>query len=205
MLNAFFTTSLSALIICALTLLPAFPLCHPPSFCFPNTLYHFLRSSTCLPAATVPEQKTVTLDVDVNNRSGRTEWCTCYYHGNFSLIAAFEIKLHWMAVTAAVLFEMVTTMFFCIFNDQKLWNCPWIHIHSSGMSDTLSLEIELSCGIRKVSFTLARLTNTVWKKNKLIKHTKFTCTGLVWWAHPTIRHLMQWDAHSSWEPVMPFL
>lgn len=58
-------------------------------------------------AATVPEQKTVTLDVDVNNRSDRTEWCSCYYHGNFSLNAAFEIKLHWMAVTAAVLFEMV--------------------------------------------------------------------------------------------------
>ncbi|XP_052464433.1 GATOR complex protein DEPDC5 isoform X6 [Carassius gibelio] len=57
--------------------------------------------------ATVPEQKTVTLDVDVNNRSDRTEWCSCYYHGNFSLSAAFEIKLHWMAVTAAVLFEMV--------------------------------------------------------------------------------------------------
>ncbi|XP_041754111.2 GATOR complex protein DEPDC5 isoform X4 [Coregonus clupeaformis] len=57
--------------------------------------------------ATVPEQKTVTLDVDVNNRSDRTEWCSCYYHGNFSLNAAFEVKLHWMAVTAAVLFEMV--------------------------------------------------------------------------------------------------
>lgn len=61
-----------------------------------------------LSAATVPEQKTVTLDVDVNNRSDRTEWCSCYYHGNFSLSAAFEIKLHWMAVTAAVLFEMVS-------------------------------------------------------------------------------------------------
>lgn len=58
-------------------------------------------------AATVPEQKTATLDVDVNNRSDRTEWCSCYYHGNFSLNAAFEVKLHWMAVTAAVLFEMV--------------------------------------------------------------------------------------------------
>ncbi|KAK2895758.1 GATOR1 complex protein DEPDC5 isoform X3 [Channa argus] len=63
--------------------------------------------AAALLAATVPEQKTVTLDVDVNNRSGRTEWCSCYYHGNFSLNAAFEIKLHWMAVTAAVLFEMV--------------------------------------------------------------------------------------------------
>ncbi|TKS80391.1 GATOR complex protein DEPDC5 [Collichthys lucidus] len=62
--------------------------------------------AAALLAATVPEQKTVTLDVDVNNRSDRTEWCSCYYHGNFSLNAAFEIKLHWMAVTAAVLFEM---------------------------------------------------------------------------------------------------
>lgn len=60
-------------------------------------------------AATVPEQRTVTLDVDVNNRTERLEWCSCYYHGNFSLNAAFEIKLHWMAVTAAVLFEMVRT------------------------------------------------------------------------------------------------
>ncbi|XP_017295083.1 GATOR complex protein DEPDC5 isoform X3 [Kryptolebias marmoratus] len=63
--------------------------------------------AAALLAATVPEQKTVTLDVDVNNRSDRTEWCSCYYHGNFSPNAAFEIKLHWMAVTAAVLFEMV--------------------------------------------------------------------------------------------------
>ncbi|XP_061588667.1 GATOR1 complex protein DEPDC5 isoform X4 [Cololabis saira] len=63
--------------------------------------------AAALLAATVPEQKTVTLDVDVNNRSDRTEWCSCYYHGNFSLKAAFEIKLQWMAVTAAVLFEMV--------------------------------------------------------------------------------------------------
>lgn len=82
----------------SLSLLPPLPSCrstsHPPSI--------------CPAAATVPEQKTVTLDVDVNNRSDRTEWCSCYYHGNFSLNAAFEIKLHWMAVTAAVLFEMVT-------------------------------------------------------------------------------------------------
>uniref|UniRef100_A0A7N9AMG0 DEP domain containing 5, GATOR1 subcomplex subunit n=1 Tax=Mastacembelus armatus TaxID=205130 RepID=A0A7N9AMG0_9TELE len=63
--------------------------------------------AAALLAATVPEQKTVTLDVDVNNRSDRTEWCSCYYHGNFSINTAFEIKLHWMAVTAAVLFEMV--------------------------------------------------------------------------------------------------
>ncbi|XP_066226528.1 GATOR1 complex protein DEPDC5 isoform X5 [Saccopteryx leptura] len=62
--------------------------------------------AAALLAATVPEQRTVTLDVDVNNRTDRLEWCSCYYHGNFSLNAAFEIKLHWMAVTAAVLFEM---------------------------------------------------------------------------------------------------
>ncbi|XP_070618563.1 GATOR1 complex protein DEPDC5 isoform X3 [Erythrolamprus reginae] len=63
--------------------------------------------AAALLAATVPEQRTVTLDVDINNRTDRLEWCSCYYHGNFSLSAAFEIKLHWMAVTAAVLFEMV--------------------------------------------------------------------------------------------------
>ncbi|KAJ7309907.1 hypothetical protein JRQ81_007998 [Phrynocephalus forsythii] len=63
--------------------------------------------AAALLAATVPEQRTVTLDVDVNNRTDRLEWCSCYYHGNFALSAAFEIKLHWMAVTAAVLFEMV--------------------------------------------------------------------------------------------------
>ncbi|XP_077730563.1 GATOR1 complex protein DEPDC5 isoform X8 [Canis aureus] len=63
--------------------------------------------AAALLAATVPEQRTVTLDVDVNNRTDRLEWCSCYYHGSFSLNAAFEIKLHWMAVTAAVLFEMV--------------------------------------------------------------------------------------------------
>ncbi|MCI4388526.1 hypothetical protein PGIGA_G00087080 [Pangasianodon gigas] len=63
--------------------------------------------AAALLAATVLEQKTVTLDVDVNNRSDRTEWCSCYYHGSFAPNTAFEIKLHWMAVTAAVLFEMV--------------------------------------------------------------------------------------------------
>ncbi|XP_038649235.1 GATOR complex protein DEPDC5 isoform X2 [Scyliorhinus canicula] len=63
--------------------------------------------AAALLAATVPEQKTVTLDVDVNNRSDRVEWCSCYYHGNYSINTAFEVKLHWMAVTSAVLFEMV--------------------------------------------------------------------------------------------------
>ncbi|XP_072570483.1 GATOR1 complex protein DEPDC5 isoform X2 [Paramormyrops kingsleyae] len=63
--------------------------------------------AAALLAATLPEQKTVTLDVDVNNRSDRTEWCSCYYHGNFSSNAAVEIKLQWMVATAAVLFEMV--------------------------------------------------------------------------------------------------
>lgn len=67
----------------------------------------FTISFSSLTAATVPEQKMVTLDVDVNNRSDRMEWCSCYYNGNFFLNTAFEIKLHWMAVTAAVLFEMV--------------------------------------------------------------------------------------------------
>ncbi len=95
-------------------------LCSHSSVCLPimPSMSPFASFASCLPvspppsvyppAATVPEQKTVTLDVDVNNRSDRTEWCSCYYHGNFSLNAAFEIKLHWMAVTAAVLFEMVT-------------------------------------------------------------------------------------------------
>lgn len=50
----------------------------------------------------------MTLDVDVNNRTDRLEWCSCYYHGSFSPSAAFEVKLHWMAVTAAVLSEMVS-------------------------------------------------------------------------------------------------
>lgn len=72
-------------------------------------LLNVLLSLGCI-AATVPEQRTVTLDVDVNNRTDRLEWCSCYYHGNFSLNAAFEIKLHWMAVTAAVLFEMVRVL-----------------------------------------------------------------------------------------------
>lgn len=91
--------------------LPAHHAIHVSFFCFflpPVLLSLHIPPSVCPPAATVPEQKTVTLDVDVNNRSDRTEWCSCYYHGNFSLNAAFEIKLHWMAVTAAVLFEMVT-------------------------------------------------------------------------------------------------
>lgn len=90
-------------------LLSSMPSASPFLCCFVSRLPVFPPLSTCSVAATVPEQKTVTLDVDVNNRSDRTEWCSCYYHGNFSLNAAFEIKLHWMAVTAAVLFEMVST------------------------------------------------------------------------------------------------
>ncbi|XP_020502676.1 GATOR1 complex protein DEPDC5 isoform X3 [Labrus bergylta] len=86
----------------------AFVLEEPQACNLPAFLLPWLPSRPASYAtATVPEQKTVTLDVDVNNRSERTEWCSCYYHGNFSLNAAFEIKLHWMAVTAAVLFEMV--------------------------------------------------------------------------------------------------
>lgn len=75
-------------------------------------------------AATVPEQRTVTLDVDVNNRTDRLEWCSCYYHGNFSLNAAFEIKLHWMAVTAAVLFEMVRVLVFWVALQCTSGLCP---------------------------------------------------------------------------------
>lgn len=84
-------------------------------------------------AATVPEQRTVTLDVDVNNRTDRLEWCSCYYHGNFSLNAAFEIKLHWMAVTAAVLFEMVRVLVFWVAAVMPLWPLYpldyWGHCH----------------------------------------------------------------------------
>ncbi|XP_077579911.1 GATOR1 complex protein DEPDC5 isoform X3 [Stigmatopora nigra] len=95
--------------------LPAFlqPRLPSRSACHASRHTSFSRSfggrsqSVALLAATVPEQKAVTLDVNVNNRRGRTEWCTCYYHGNFCLNSAFEIKLHWMAVTAGVLFEMV--------------------------------------------------------------------------------------------------
>lgn len=63
----------------------------------------------CGTACTVPEQKTVTLEVDVNNRSDRLEWCSCYYHGQYSCTGAFELKLQWMVATAAVLFDMVMT------------------------------------------------------------------------------------------------
>lgn len=96
--------------------------CVPPSLWWPLWT---LLSPGC-PAATVPEQRTVTLDVDVNNRTDRLEWCSCYYHGNFSLNAAFEIKLHWMAVTAAVLFEMVRS--WCSGQPQKCLSglcVPW--------------------------------------------------------------------------------
>ncbi|XP_032803029.2 GATOR1 complex protein DEPDC5 isoform X2 [Petromyzon marinus] len=63
--------------------------------------------AAALLACTVPEQKTVTLEVDVNNRSDRLEWCSCYYHGQYSCTGAFELKLQWMVATAAVLFDMV--------------------------------------------------------------------------------------------------
>ncbi|XP_075687794.1 GATOR1 complex protein DEPDC5 isoform X9 [Rhinoderma darwinii] len=79
-----------------------------PNLTQPSTWHSAaMEDFTAFQPATVPEQRTVTLDVDVNNRTDRLEWCSCYYHGNFSLTAAFEVKLHWMAVTAAVLFEMV--------------------------------------------------------------------------------------------------
>lgn len=103
----------------------SFPIACFVSFLLSPTLslMHLLNipiSLGCI-AATVPEQRTVTLDVDVNNRTDRLEWCSCYYHGNFSLNAAFEIKLHWMAVTAAVLFEMVRVLVFWVVAAMPVW------------------------------------------------------------------------------------
>lgn len=83
----------------------------PGGFSLPLTLFVLFLYPVL--AATVPEQRTVTLDVDINNRTDRLEWCSCYYHGSFSPNAAFEIKLHWMAVTATVLFEMVRSQEGC--------------------------------------------------------------------------------------------
>lgn len=97
----------------------------PFTLCATFSLMSLLNTPGC-PAATVPEQRTVTLDVDVNNRTDRLEWCSCYYHGNFSLNAAFEIKLHWMAVTAAVLFEMVRPWCCLTATEMPVWPLyPW--------------------------------------------------------------------------------
>lgn len=146
---------------------PLLSLLHPPAhhavplpfLCFLCLLSSCLSSShspsVCPLAATVPEQKTVTLDVDVNNRSDRTEWCSCYYHGNFSVNAAFEIKLHWMAVTAAVLFEMVTR-----------WHPLFVLIISRS-----HLILHMSIDIKSIDYS----SDTIKTSNPTYSNTHLSC------------------------------
>uniref|UniRef100_S4RKY3 DEP domain containing 5, GATOR1 subcomplex subunit n=1 Tax=Petromyzon marinus TaxID=7757 RepID=S4RKY3_PETMA len=75
-----------------------------PTFLLPSVLPADLTKTNIRNKTAI---HTVTLEVDVNNRSDRLEWCSCYYHGQYSCTGAFELKLQWMVATAAVLFDMV--------------------------------------------------------------------------------------------------
>uniref|UniRef100_A0A8C3A6S8 DEP domain containing 5, GATOR1 subcomplex subunit n=1 Tax=Cyclopterus lumpus TaxID=8103 RepID=A0A8C3A6S8_CYCLU len=125
--------------------------------------------AAALLAATVPEQKTVTLDVDVNNRSDRTEWCSCYYHGNFSLNSAFEIKLHWMAVTAAVLFEMVQGWHrraaSCGFLLVPVLEVPFAltsYLYGDPLRAQLFIPLNVHCLLKNASDNLFEGTDAAW-------------------------------------------
>uniref|UniRef100_A0A8D2KY17 DEP domain-containing protein n=1 Tax=Varanus komodoensis TaxID=61221 RepID=A0A8D2KY17_VARKO len=136
--------------------------------------------AAALLAATVPEQRTVTLDVDINNRTDRLEWCSCYYHGNFSLSAAFEIKLHWMAVTAAVLFEMVQGW------HRKATSCGFLlvpvlegpfalpsYLYGDPLRAQLFIPLSISCLLKEGSEHLfdAFEPETYWDRMHLLQET----------------------------------
>ncbi|XP_060764411.1 GATOR1 complex protein DEPDC5 isoform X5 [Neoarius graeffei] len=140
--------------------------------------------AAALLASTVPEQKTVTLDVDVNNRSDRTEWCSCYYHGNFSPNTAFEIKLHWMAVTAAVLFEMVQGWHrkaaSCGFLLVPVLEVPFAlpsHLYSDPLRAQFFIPLNIQCLLKDASDNLfegqsarmERKTRRVWRRTQELR------------------------------------
>ncbi|XP_061551195.1 GATOR1 complex protein DEPDC5 isoform X3 [Phycodurus eques] len=144
--------------------------------------------SAALLAATVPEQKTVTLDVDANNRRGRTEWCTCYYHGNFSLNSAFEIKLHWMAVTAAALFEMVQGW------HRKAASCGYLlvpvlegpfaltsHLYGDPLRAQLFITLNIQCLMKNGSENLFEgfEPETYWERMQLFQEAILNRFGFV--------------------------
>ncbi|XP_030623111.1 GATOR complex protein DEPDC5 [Chanos chanos] len=144
--------------------------------------------AAALLAATVPEQKTVTLDVDVNNRSHRTEWCSCYYHGNFSLNAAFEIKLHWMAVTAAVLFEMVQGWHrkaaSCGFLLVPVLEVPFAlpsHLYGDPLRAQLFIPLNIQCLLREGSESLFEgfEPETYWDRMQLFQEAILHRFGFV--------------------------
>ncbi|XP_076018332.1 GATOR1 complex protein DEPDC5 isoform X4 [Genypterus blacodes] len=144
--------------------------------------------AAALLAATVPEQKTVTLDVDVNNRSERTEWCSCYYHGNFSLNAAFEIKLHWMAVTAAVLFEMVQGWYrkaascgFLLVPVLEVPFAPTSYLYGDPLRAHLFIPLNIHCLLKNGSDTLfdGFEPETYWDRMQLLQEAIICRFGFI--------------------------
>ncbi|XP_077413370.1 GATOR1 complex protein DEPDC5 isoform X3 [Vanacampus margaritifer] len=144
--------------------------------------------SAAMLAATVPEQKTVTLDVDASNRRGRNEWCTCYYHGNFSMNSAFEIKLHWMAITAAVLFEIVQGW------HRKAASCGFLlvpvlegpfaltsHLYGDPLRAQLFINLNMNCLMKNGSENLFEgfEPETYWDRMQLFQEAILSRFGFV--------------------------
>lgn len=51
--------------------------------------------------------KQVHLEIDVNNKSDRTEWGHCKYHSFYRPDSAFELVVQWVAASGTVVADLV--------------------------------------------------------------------------------------------------
>ncbi|XP_078600096.1 GATOR1 complex protein DEPDC5-like isoform X7 [Branchiostoma floridae x Branchiostoma japonicum] len=55
-----------------------------------------------------PPYKCMVLDVDMNKKSDRLEWCTLRYHGNYTPGCSFEFEVQWMVTTPNILYDLLS-------------------------------------------------------------------------------------------------
>ncbi|CAH1232897.1 DEPDC5 [Branchiostoma lanceolatum] len=55
-----------------------------------------------------PPYKSMVLDVDMNKKSDRVEWCTLRYHGNYTPGCSFEFEVQWMVTTPNILYDLLS-------------------------------------------------------------------------------------------------
>ncbi|XP_078679765.1 GATOR1 complex protein DEPDC5-like isoform X3 [Branchiostoma floridae x Branchiostoma belcheri] len=55
-----------------------------------------------------PPYKCMVLDVDMNKKSDRVEWCTLRYHGNYTPGCSFEFEVQWMVTTPNILYDLLS-------------------------------------------------------------------------------------------------
>ncbi|XP_070572864.1 GATOR1 complex protein DEPDC5-like isoform X2 [Ptychodera flava] len=51
--------------------------------------------------------KDVLLDVDINNKSNRVEWCHVCYYGMYKTDSAFQLEVQWLVATGCLVMDMV--------------------------------------------------------------------------------------------------